>query len=163
MHSQIATLDGHTAALTQRAQLGLQTASVTKGLWFGSRECRVVTLLVAVALISIGDLAMTLTYATSVGMMEVNPLARLVMSFDSPWLVVAWKLLTAGFGITVIAMLRSRGIAEIAAWISFAAMLVLLVHWINFNTHIVSYTDELTSLYGSDAYCWVQMTATTTP
>jgi hypothetical protein len=85
------------------------------------------------------------------------------MSFDSPWLVVAWKLLTAGFGITVIAWLRSRGIAEIAAWISFAAMLLLLVHWINFNTHIVSYTDELTSLYGSDAYCWVQMTATTTP
>ena len=131
--------------------------------WLPSREHRVITLLIAVALISIGDLVMTLTYATSVGMMEVNPLARMVMAFNSPMLVVLWKALTAGFGITVLTMLRSRWTAEVAAWICFAAMMMLLMHWIDFNTDIVLYTEEIANLSGSDAHCWVQMTAMTTP
>ena len=126
-----------------------------------TREGRVLGLLAAVAMISLADLYMTLTYATSVGMMEVNPLARLVMSFDSPALVVAWKVATAGLGIMILGCLRSRRIAEIGSWISFAAMVLLLVHWMNFNAHVVHYSDELASLYGSDAACWVQMTAMT--
>jgi hypothetical protein len=38
-------------------------------------------------------------------------------------------------------------------------MVMLLVHWMSFNSQIVGYADEIASLSGSGAPKWVQMPA----
>src|SRR6266478_4968970 len=78
------------AAGTRRFACGRGSAAA-KG-----RSCRVIALLVAVVLMSLGDLHITLTYLTSVGMSEGNPLARWVMGYNNPGLLVAWKLAPGG-------------------------------------------------------------------
>ena len=57
-----------------------------------ARAWRVLTLLVAVAAMSLGDLIMTLTYAQSIGMVELNPLARFLMQSSSPVYIILYKL-----------------------------------------------------------------------
>lgn len=126
---------------------------------FTDRACRVWMLLAGVALISVADLIMTLTYATSVGMMEMNPIAHAIMSTGSVWLVVLWKFATAGLGIAILSRFRRHRAAEIASWLCFAGMIMLLVHWMSFNAQIVGYADEIASLSGSGAPKWVQMPA----
>jgi hypothetical protein len=127
--------------------------------WFASRQGRVALLLLAVILISIADLAMTLTYAMSVGMMEVNPIAHAIMTTGSPLLVVLWKTSTAGLGISILYRTRSTGFSEAATWVCFLGMVMLLAHWISFNDQIVHCTDEVSALVGSDTPSWVEMTA----
>jgi len=89
----------------------------------------VIILLSAVLLLSIGDLIMTLTYLTSVGMAEGNPIARLVMSYRSPWYLVVWKAasLTSACGILFIH--RHRRAAEIGAWICALVLVWLTFRW----------------------------------
>lgn len=126
---------------------------------FADRGCRVWMLLAGVAMISIADLIMTLTYATSVGMIEMNPIAHAIMSTGSVWLVVLWKFATAGLGIAILCRFRRQRAAEIASWICFVGMVMLLIHWMSFNAQIVGYAEEIASLSGSGAPRWVQMPA----
>ena len=95
-----------------------------------------IILLVGILLFSIGDLLMTLTYLSSVGMSEGNPVARLVMSYRSPWYLVLWKLssLTAACGILFIQ--RRRRAAEVGAWIC-----AIILVWLTFRWS--AYTGEL--------------------
>jgi hypothetical protein len=116
-------------------------------------------MMIIVGCVSAIDLALTLTYATTIGMMEVNPLARAVMKLGSPLLVVLWKFATAGFGIGTLLYFRKNRYAEVASWVCLIAMLMLLAHWINFNHSVLSYADDLAVLSGGDFPCWVQMTA----
>lgn len=126
---------------------------------FKDRACRVWMLLAGVAAISVADLIMTLTYATSVGMIEMNPIAHAIMSTGSVWLVVLWKFATAGLGIMILCRFRRQAAAEIASWLCFVGMVMLLIHWMSFNTQIVGYAEELASLADSGAPRWVQMPA----
>lgn len=128
--------------------------------WFASRQGRVALLLMAVILISIADLVMTLTYAMSVGMMEVNPIAHAIMTSGSPLLVVLWKTATAGLGISILYRTRSTRFSEGATWICFLGMVMLLAHWISFNNQIVHCADEVSALGGSDVPNWVRMSST---
>ena len=127
--------------------------------WLVSRDGRIVTMMTIVAGVSAIDLALTLTYATTIGMMEVNPLARAVMRLGSPLLVVLWKLVTAGFGIGTLLYFRKNRYAEVASWVCFIAMIMLLAHWLEFNHSVLSYADDIAVLSGGDFPCWVQMTA----
>jgi uncharacterized membrane protein (Fun14 family) len=101
-----------------------------------TRSRRVLILLVGVMLLSIGDLIMTLTYLTSIGMAESNPLARLVMSYRSPWILVGWKVasMTAAGGILFIH--RRRRAAEVGAWICLGVLVWLTFRWTAYIGHI---------------------------
>src|SRR5258706_12723174 len=79
------------------------------------RGPRVVALLTAVAILSLADLYMTLTHVMSFGMLEQNPVARMIMACGSPMALVAWKLVTVGFAIGVMYWLRRRPAAELGA------------------------------------------------
>jgi len=122
-----------------------------------NRGLRVGLLLASVAAMAGADLWMTLTYVTSIGMMELNPLARAVMLHGSPWLLAAWKISTSGFGVVALFCTRRSGYAEIAAWLCFAVMSLLTAHWISFNGQITNYAEELTALAGTNSECWVEM------
>jgi hypothetical protein len=110
-----------------------------------SRCIRVAMLLSATLIMSIGDLYMTLTLATSVGMLEANPFSRAVMAQDSPALVILWRMGTLLFGLGILYHFRRLGRAEIAAWICFLALLTLTIYW----TQYIEAIQTLTPAYGS--------------
>lgn len=104
------------------------------------RSVRVGLVVTLVMLMSLIDLVVTLTYTTTVGMNEGNPLARWVMSFNCPWLLASWKvLLMAISGVLLIATRRYRS-SEIGAWACFAVMLWLMARWIAYaeTAHMAS-------------------------
>ncbi|MBS0197260.1 MAG: hypothetical protein JSR77_10925 [Planctomycetes bacterium] len=126
-----------------------------------SRSRRVGIILAATFVMSMADLAMTLTYATSIGMMEVNPIARAVMALGSPAALCVWKIATAGFGLGVLYAFRTRFKAEIAAWVCFIAMTLLMCHWFNFSRDISACGEEYAALSEpeNDNPHWVLMAA----
>ena len=134
--------------------------AVREALGPARRSNRVILLLGATFAMSLADLAMTLTYATSVGMMEVNPIARAVMEHGSPWMLALWKVATAGLGLGILLYLRRLPKAEIAAWLCCAVMTALTVHWMGFNKEVTNCGEEYAALANfPDDPNWVKMAA----
>ena len=93
------------------------------------RTRRVVLLIVAIMIMSVGDLLLTLTYLRHLGMAESNPLARLVLDFNSPTLLIVWKMATV-LACTSILLWKSRSIsAEVGAWLGTSILAALMLHW----------------------------------
>lgn len=99
------------------------------------------TLVGLTVLVSFADLYMTLVYATSVGLHEGNPLARALMLYNCPWVVVAFRTLTIGLFAMVLVRARTHRSAEIAAWVCAMVMGWLVVRWVEYNAN----TQELTT------------------
>ncbi len=106
-----------------------------------SRECRVVCLLIAVMLMSLVDLHHTLLYLQTVGMGEANPVARWIMSHDSPLLLIGFKLATVVTASLILLALRRRAAAEVAAWLCAGVLVWLTVRW-------ELYTDTMLQMGG---------------
>jgi hypothetical protein len=107
-----------------------------------ARALRVALLVVVCVLISLADLEMTLLFTQSVGMVELNPIARLVMATDNPLAVIAFKVVTMSFGLGTLYWHRRRPYAEYGAWVCFLTLVWLSARWFSF-THIVeNYTPE---------------------
>lgn len=135
-----------------------ESGNELRGPWLG-RSRRVTILLAATLVMSVADLAMTLTYTTSVGMMEVNPIARAVMEMNSPWMLALWKLATAGLGLGILFRFRAKPNAEVAAWVCCVAMVALTLHWMDFNSAVTHLSDEYAALQDTSDPHWVQMAA----
>jgi hypothetical protein len=123
-----------------------------------SRPRRVVFLLAATAFMSFGDLALTLTYATSTGMVETNPIARAVMLHNSPLFVVIWKLATMVLGLGILWWARRAKAAEVAAWLCFLILMALCVHWLSFATVVSRLPSDYAQLASLEDPRWVSMT-----
>jgi hypothetical protein len=122
------------------------------------RGQRVILLLVAIALMCLGDLALTLTYATSMGMAEDNPIARAIMLNNSPAFVVIWKLSTMALGFGILFWARKTKGAEIATWLCFLIMSALCVHWLGFTAAMANLPPEYAATAAIDDPRWVSMT-----
>jgi hypothetical protein len=95
-----------------------------------SRPRRVVILLMAVVCLSLGDLILTLEYLRTVGLMEVNPIARyLLEATGSAWALAAYKLMTLGVCVGLLYRLRSRLVSEIAAWLGLVVLALTAMSW----------------------------------
>lgn len=101
-----------------------------------SRQTRVLSLLLAVVVMSLADLGMTLTHLTTIGMLEANPIARWIMQLQSPTLLVLWKLATLGVAGAILLKARRLACGEIAAWICTAILLWLMIRWSVYLDHI---------------------------
>jgi hypothetical protein len=123
-----------------------------------ARARRVVFLLAITALMCFADLALTLTYTTSTGMVEVNPVARAVIALNSPAFVVIWKLATMALGLGILWWARKAKAAEIAAWFSFVLMLALCVYWLSFAMTVSQVPTDYAALAALDDPRWVSMT-----
>lgn len=123
----------------------------------GARVFRMNLLLSATALMGLGDLDMTLQFARSVGMIELNPLARVLMAGDSPMPVVLFKLGTIVFCVGVLFMARRRRHAEIAAWCCFLVMAALTMHWNRYSSTVSELTPEVSAMAAADDPRWVSM------
>lgn len=107
-----------------------------------ARAFRVGLLVVVCALISLADLEMTLLFAQSVGMVELNPIARLVMASDSPFAVIAFKVFTMTFGLGILYWHRRRPYAEYGAWVCFLTLFWLSARWFTFTTQVQDFSPE---------------------
>jgi hypothetical protein len=93
------------------------------------RTRRVVLLLLAIFIMSVGDLLLTLTYLKHLGMAESNPFARLVLDFGSPGLLIAWKMATVIACTGILLWKSTSRAAEIGAWTGTFILGALMLHW----------------------------------
>lgn len=107
-----------------------------------ARSFRVAVLVVVCALISLADLEMTLLFTQSVGMVELNPIARLVMATDHPMAVIAFKVVTMTFGLGILYWHRRRPYAEYGAWVCFLTLFWLSARWFTFTTQVQNFSPE---------------------
>lgn len=107
------------------------------------RGLRVATLLVLTCLLSLTDLALTMTYVKGFGMFEGNPVVLKLIGSSSPLAMITWKLLTTVIAMTILFTQRSRWQAEAAAILGFLVYSGLLVHWNNYINEIHEHTSAL--------------------
>ncbi len=108
-----------------------------------ARGIRVMLLLFATMLLCLGDLWMTLTYVTTVGLYESNPIARIIMSGNSTELLIGFKLGTMLIGGVIMFCTRRHRMSELAAWACCLVMTWLAIHWANYSTQITSLTPDI--------------------
>jgi len=126
-----------------RAAFGLLSA-ITHSL--PRRSARVVVLLGVIVALSLADLALTMTHVMEIGLIEDNPIARLVLRTGGPGLLVAAKLASLAFAVGVICWARKRGIAEVAAVIGAVVMVWVTVRWVGYidaSAHLSASVEEL--------------------
>ncbi len=115
------------------------------------RPRRVTIVVLATAALGLIDLAFTLTYMTSIGMIEANPLARLMVSIGGAGQLVRFKLFTILLSGGLLYLSRERRIAEVAAWLGLLIMLMLSAHWLDYNEQVaVSDVSTYAELIATD-------------
>ena len=122
------------------------------------RAIRVWLLVGTIVVLSVADLYMTLAHLRSAGMGEANPLARLVMSYQSPTLLSLWKGACVGLACIILLLARFRRSGEIGCWFCCVVLTVLTVHWLRSSSEASKYTAQINALSDGDAPAdWVSM------
>ncbi len=123
------------------------------------RSVRVIALVLAVAIVSLADLYLTLTYLHGAGMHEANPLARWIMSYNCSWLLAGWKLMLLGVTCSILYVTRHSRSAEVAAWVCCGVMLWLAGQWTQYADKAPALTPEIHQLANGHAPDWVQFSS----
>ncbi len=150
MHSAPTPYFPTTANRTLPAPVGRRTLLRT-------REARVCWLILAIAVLSIADLYMTLVHLTTIGLSEGNPVARLVMSTNSPGMLIAWKLTSVGAACLAFYAGRRKTIGELAAWFCCFVLVWLMLRWGAYSTELANISPQMHMLHQADAALWVTM------
>lgn len=98
------------------------------------RACRVTVLALGSATLGLFDLAFTLTFMQSIGMVELNPIARFMVAIGGAGQLVRFKLLMIALSSGVVYLIRSRRGAEISAWIGLLMLVLLSLYWARYTT-----------------------------
>lgn len=124
-----------------------------------TRSRRVLALGLAIALMSGVDLYLTLLYVTSMGMNEMNPLARAMMSYQSPTVLALWKFATVALCLGILIYIRTKRSAEIGAWVGFLILGWLMSHWVYFIHETHNLNLEVVQELASTDPTWVVIEA----
>jgi len=101
------------------------------------RQRRIWTLLACIAALSIADLALTLTHlASPMGMAEMNPIARWLMDAGCLWVVASYKAFTVAIAMSLLHLARHTRAGELGTWFCFAVLVILCIHWLQYNAMI---------------------------
>lgn len=158
---------GHTAAIAggvaptdQIGQVAEQSLSwISRVLSDQARRIRVVSLLVAIFAMSMGDLYMTVTYASQVGMIEMNPLARALMQGESHAPIIIFKLATVTLATMLLFKVRQTRVGELACWAGMVGLLWLTIRWAEYNKAMEELTPAIHTLANVEPGSWVEMGA----
>ncbi|MBY0111174.1 MAG: DUF5658 family protein [Phycisphaerales bacterium] len=122
------------------------------------RDIRFFCYALAIVLMSVADLKMTLFYVTSVGMTEVNPIARFLMLYGGVCSIILWKSATVACGVFILWRIRRHAVAEVGAVICCAILAALCVHWFRYNDQVTTLANEVLHLHETrNASDWVVM------
>jgi hypothetical protein len=142
------------------AWLAPERAAVPEEPGVRARGRRVTLLIVAMVLMSMGDLLCTLTYMRTSGMIEMNPVARAMISIgDAPQLIM-FKLATIAVSCGMLYLMRRHAKAEVSAWACAGMLFALTLHWTHYNRSVSAYTNDMAVLAlseGRDAPEWVTL------
>lgn len=125
--------------------------------WLCRRGFRVLMLVATVVVLSLADLHMTLLHATTVGMAEDNPVARVMISQGDPLLLTVWKLGTVGLVGFIFVVARRRRSAEIGAWLCVGMLSFVMLRWIQYGEIAHELTPMMGSSFAADDSKWVVM------
>lgn len=104
------------------------------------RAFRVVALIAAGWVLGLADLVLTLTYLMNVGLFEGNPLARWIIAFGSPWLVVGFKLGSMVVSSGILFWQRRRWQAELGAILAVVVLARLTMQWMGY----IAFASDMT-------------------
>lgn len=122
------------------------------------RAARVFALMAGIVLMSMADLYMTLTHVMGPGMGEANPIARLVMSYNSPWLLGMWKCACVAVSCLIFFRARHHMIGEAACWACTLILTALTIHWIGYSAEASTLTPDMHILASGDyGSTWIRM------
>ena len=100
------------------------------------RSERVTWLLLGVVCLSIADLVLTISYLTTVGMSEGNPIVVwLLKSTNSVWPLVLYKGLTVSICVTLLYRTRFKRQSELAAWCAMLILVTLSIWWNQYSQY----------------------------
>ena len=101
-----------------------------------NRSERVTWLLAGVIGLSLADLFLTITYVTTVGMSEGNPIAVWLLSAtNSVWPLVFYKLGTVAICVSLLYVNRFRRQGELASWCAMIILVALSVWWNQYSQY----------------------------
>lgn len=155
------TLDASSETVPGATQFGPRSFSgfLRSLLTERARGRRVVTLLIAIVAMSIGDLLMTLTFARSIGMVELNPLARFLMQAPSPAYIIVYKLSSVLIASAILFMARKTRVGELGSWLAFFGLLWLTIRWLEYSEAMVFITGQVHYFANVEQSNWVAMPA----
>ena len=110
-----------------------------------------------ILVLSIADLVLTLIYVMEIGLIEDNPIARLVLETGGPLLLVLAKLGSVGFTIGVLSWARKRGIAELAAVFGLIVMIWVTARWVGYIEASSQLTASLEEMEYHSQGAWMTM------
>lgn len=122
-----------------------------------ARPVRVSALIIAIVLVSLADLALTLTFLTSVGMAEANPLARAVIGTGSVAAVVGFKLVLSAVAVGILWLARRSHAGEMGAWAGALIMGWLLIRWDAYISQSHVFTVALQGNTHVEDHRWVAL------
>lgn len=122
-----------------------------------TREARVCWLILAIAVFSVGDLVMTLDHLTTIGMGEANPIARMVMSTNSPAALIVWKLTSVGVACLAFYAGRKKLVGEVAAWFCCFVLIWLMLRWGMYSAELATICPQVHMLHHVERGQWVTM------
>ena len=111
-----------------------------------ARSRRIVLLILALVLMSVADLLCTISYLTSVGMVEMNPIARHMIEIGGVRQLVLFKAFTMTLSCGCIFLIRKRRGAEVGAWLCVAVLLSLMLHWLQYNAVMQTLAPHFSSI-----------------
>lgn len=103
-------------------------------------------MLAVIVALSLIDLLLTLIYVTEIGLIEDNPVARLIMQVGGAPLLVVAKIASVGFCSGILFWARRRGIAEVAAAFGMLVLVWLTIRWLGYMhvfSNVVASLEEL--------------------
>ncbi len=122
---------------------------------FSSRERRVFLLVFLVFMLSLGDLANTMTYLRWMGMEEMNPIAAFVIKSGSMFSLVLFKLGSVLTCISIILLVRHRWQGEFAAWIAAMVLIALTCYWSVYSADALKYQDSRVMSQARASEYWI--------
>lgn len=93
------------------------------------RTRRVLLALGALALLSLGDLRVTLLHFRGLGIVELNPIGQYFMASHLIGGLILWKLGATGLSVGLLLKVRRHTIAEAASWLLLGLMIALTCYW----------------------------------
>ena len=101
-----------------------------------NRSERVTWLLFGIVMLSIADLVLTLSYLTTVGMSEGNPIAVwLLQATNSIWALAMYKAVTVTICVTLLYRTRFQRQSELAAWCAMLILVALSIWWNQYSRY----------------------------
>jgi len=100
------------------------------------RSERVIWLLAGVVILSFVDLFLTISYLTSVGMSEGNPIAVwLLHTTNSVWPLALYKIATVALCVSLLYFNRRKRQSELASWCAMIILVALSIWWNQYSQY----------------------------